>query len=159
MNIDKYEWVFDFEEDELMQSGCVYLGEGSSRTVYAIDKNVVVKVAKDEIGERQNLTEWRVYDTANQEQRTLLAPIYELGQGEKYLLMRRANTNGSKVPNYSLLDPLIEEFNLLLDDLNNTASWGLIEDFDVCIDYGCDYETRKEYDDTMLRQNLWKNVF
>lgn len=156
MDISVYQWIFEIDsEEEVEQRGGKCVGEGSSRRVYAIDDTVVLKIAKDEIGRRQNLIEYRVYNRANEDQRAWLAPVYEKTLNDKFLLMRRANTDDvSYVPELRVLEPLIEEFKLLQDDLTELSSWGEIEGEIVCVDYGCDQETRNEYDDTMLSDSL-----
>lgn len=57
----------------------------------------------------------------------------------------------TEIPDYSTLERLIKKFDLLVGDLFDSSSWGKYEGRVVCINYGCDEQTRKEYDDFLLR--------
>lgn len=55
----KFDKIFD-----LLYSKYYRIGSGSSRTVFALDKNTVIKMAKNEKGIAQNLAELRVFEKA-----------------------------------------------------------------------------------------------
>lgn len=55
----KFDKVFDVLYNKYYQ-----IGEGSSRIVFALDKNTVIKMAKDDSGMAQNLAELRVFEKA-----------------------------------------------------------------------------------------------
>ena len=55
----KFDKIFD-----LLYSKYYRIGSGSSRSVFALDKNTVIKMAKNEKGIAQNLAELRVFEKA-----------------------------------------------------------------------------------------------
>lgn len=62
---------FDFEDSpmfdkiyDVLYNKYHQIGEGSSRIVFALDKNTVIKMAKDDSGMAQNLAELRVFEKA-----------------------------------------------------------------------------------------------
>ncbi len=62
---------FDFEDTpkfdkvfDILYSRYYKIGSGSSRRVWALDKNTVIKMAKDRRGMAQNLVELRVFETS-----------------------------------------------------------------------------------------------
>lgn len=58
-NNPKFDKIFD-----LLYSKYYKIGSGSSRRVWALDKNTVIKMAKNEKGIAQNLAELRVFEKA-----------------------------------------------------------------------------------------------
>lgn len=57
----KFDKIFD-----LLYSKYYRIGSGSSRIVFALDKNTVIKMAKNEKGIAQNLAELRVFEKASE---------------------------------------------------------------------------------------------
>ena len=90
MNKEDYEYIYDMDESDLV-SLYKYIGAGSSRRVYAINNEVVIKFAYSEMGDRQNATEWQVYKNANERERQILAPVFDMDAGDRMLIMERAN--------------------------------------------------------------------
>lgn len=56
-DIPMFDKIFD-----VLYGKYYYIGEGSSRAVFALDKNTVIKMAKDDRGMAQNLRELIVFE-------------------------------------------------------------------------------------------------
>lgn len=149
--MNQYDCIDTLEEEDL-EGEYKCIGEGSSRRVYALDDYMVVKVAKDDIGYSQNMTEYRIYKGANEEERQVLAPVIDESRGGYMILMRRAKVENQDVDEQSLyiLNEIITKHELLEEDLISPDSWGIIDSQVVCIDYGCTKSIRNKYDDTMI---------
>lgn len=126
-----------------------YLGEGISRKVYAIDKNYVVKVSKNRDGIYQNRIEHYVYTHVSKELKKYLCPIVCFNT-EK-IIMRRAiplykyhksewvdlNKVRPEESSQDDLNRLAKKFMLEYEDVLSTSSWGVYNNENVLIDYGC----------------------
>ena len=133
-----------------------YIGSGSSRRVFDLGNGYVVKVAKNRAGIAQNKMEYKISltDLSN-----LFAKVIQVSEDFYALIMEKADKidNFSYVCNYFKARSIIEvlklkeiqdihyRYNLLLNDLCRTSSWGIINGRPVIIDYGFTREIRKRY--------------
>jgi hypothetical protein len=126
-----------------------FLGEGISRRVYSINEYYVVKVAKVDDGRYQNRVENYVYTHAPKNMIKYLCPI--LWFEPDRIIMRKAiplsNILKDKYINlknirpekesYMDLNKLTNNFILFPEDIISTSSWGILDNKNVLIDYGC----------------------
>jgi hypothetical protein len=127
----------------------VFLGEGLCRRVYSINEDYVVKVAKIDGGRYQNQIENHVYTHANKNFLKYLCPIVWFEPDR--IIMRRAipfsslskekyidlKTIRPEKESYTDLNKLTKHFILDPDDIVSTSSWGILNNENVLIDYGC----------------------
>lgn len=142
-----------------------FLGEGIARKVFALNKNLVVKVAKGEEGIHQNYVESYVFKNAPYHIKRYLCPV--LIYNRKFLIMPRADTHlNIKKKSFVKLTELRDEesveediselgekFLLFKEDLYVHSSWGFINDNYYLIDYGCTSEKGDLYYDFLMRLN------
>jgi len=126
-----------------------FLGEGISRKVYSINDDYVVKVAKLDDGNYQNKVETHVYTHARKHLFKYLCPILWF-ENDK-IIMRRAIPFSSFIKEkyidlktirpekeaYDDLNRLTIDFMLDAEDIVSTSSWGVYNNQNVLIDYGC----------------------
>ena len=126
-----------------------FLGEGISRMVYSINENYVVKVAKIDDGSYQNKVENLVYTHASRHLLKYLCPIVYF-QPDR-IIMRKAIPLSSVIKKkyidlriirpekqaYYDLTKLTKDFILDAEDIISTSSWGIYNNQNVLIDYGC----------------------
>jgi hypothetical protein len=133
-----------------------YIGSGSSRRVFDLGNGYVVKVAKNRAGIAQNKMEYKIslINPSN-----LFAKVIQVSEDFYALIMEKADKidNFSYVCNYFKARSIVEvlklkeiqnihnRYNLLLNDLCRTSSWGIINGRPVIIDYGFTREIRKRY--------------
>jgi len=142
--------------DEL-NSRFLFLGEGISRSVFAIDNNYVVKIAKGREGLYQNRVENYVYTHSRTEHRKYLCPIIwtkpdiivmpraiQLSSltSDKYISLRTIRPENTA--HRDLLN-LAKRFYLYYDDIKSVSSWGIINNIAMLIDYGCTNEEGDRY--------------
>ena len=164
MNIIK-EFNINIDEVERLVNGSLdgleFLGEGSSRIVYAMNDDIVLKIPKNDFGNAQNQNEHKIYkrykDTQYQE---FLAPCFNLLIGDKQVnLMVRTEPISEemelevefsslsmmigvfgKEDQYKLFTEFLEillDNSLLEGDLHEMSSWGFYKSIPILIDYGC----------------------
>jgi hypothetical protein len=126
-----------------------FLGEGICREVYAIDEDYVVKVAKKDDGCYQNRVENYVYTHASKDLLKYLCPIVWF-QPDR-IIMRRAIPLSTLITDkyidpktirpekeaYDDLNKFTQKFILYPEDIISTSSWGVYNNENVLIDYGC----------------------
>ena len=126
-----------------------FLGEGISREVYSISDDYVVKVAKIDDGRYQNRVENHVYTHATKNLVKYLCPIVWFEPDR--IIMRKATPLSSLIKEqyidlktirpekeaYADLNKLTKDFILLAEDIMATSSWGIYNNENVLIDYGC----------------------
>lgn len=126
-----------------------FLGEGISRKVYSINEEYVVKVAKIDDGNYQNRVENYVYTHAPSNMIKYLCPIVWF-EPER-IIMRKAiplstlikskYINLKKIrpekESYIDLNKLTNDFILFAEDIISTSSWGILNNENVLLDYGC----------------------
>lgn len=105
------------------------LGGGIHRTgyVYALDASKVIKVAIGNAGRASNLLEYAIFaNLSATEYARWLAPVFEVSDGGRYLLMARAE--------FPTHDRYPERLPVFLSDCKY-SNYGLFEKRWVCIDY------------------------
>ena len=126
-----------------------FLGEGISRKVYSINEDYVIKVAKVDDGSYQNRVENHVYTHATKNLLKYLCPIVWFEPDK--IIMRRAIPLSSFIKEkyidlktirpekeaYDDLSKLTKNFILYSEDIISTSSWGILNNENVLIDYGC----------------------
>ncbi|MBU3182342.1 hypothetical protein [Clostridium psychrophilum] len=126
-----------------------FLGEGISREVYSINKYYVIKVAKIDDGSYQNRIENHVYTHATPNLIKYLCHIVWFEPTR--IIMRRAIPISSIIKNkyidlktirpekesYADIIKLAQNFMLDAEDIISTSSWGIYNNENVLIDYGC----------------------
>lgn len=128
----------------------MYMGEGISRKVFAINDKYVIKIAKGMEGLYQNKVELYVFKHCGERYRKYLCPI--VWNKPDMLVMPRAVPLKSIEPSLKKVDlknirseseayedimRLTKKFLLLKDDIQSASSWGKINDIPLLIDYGC----------------------
>ncbi|WP_455715897.1 hypothetical protein [Anaerosporobacter sp.] len=150
--MDKY--IIDFEviKKELRHGTYIYIGSGSSRSVFDLNNGYVVKAAINRGGIYQNKVEYNVY---NQEHTALFAPILTMSEDAMFLIMKKGEkllSLSQVIQYYDVRDmrQLVErpyfvdirrKYGLARGDLVRRSSWGIVDEVPVLIDYG--YTGRK----------------
>lgn len=149
---DWFEHIY-YSDINSIDSTYKYLAEGSSRLIYAISDDLIVKIATCRDGVRQCRTESRVYRHCGSYLRRYLSPVLYHRHG--MIVMARAvplvnneYVTGDPPVNLSQVGPpevvakdlrtLSKKFDLLYEDLISATSWGHVKDRLVLIDYGCE---------------------
>jgi len=132
-----------------------YIGSGSGRKVFDLGNGYVVKVAKNSKGVAQNKAEFEIASGCRSR---LFAKIPIASRDFSLLIMEKADRirHMSKVWSYynvssnkelfqlkELMD--IPTYGLLLPDLRKSASWGIIKNRPVIIDYGFTWYVKNKY--------------
>lgn len=132
------------------------VGMGSGRIVYDIGNGYVVKKARNKKGLAQNKAEFKI---AAGSRSSLIADVMSVSMDYMYLIMEKAEKIGSveTVCRYFGVSSLKELFrmkffreflhknDLLLPDLYQKSSWGIINGRPVLVDYGFTKDVRKYY--------------
>ena len=143
-----FQRIYNMSINEINQK-FTFLGEGISRSVFAVNNKYVIKVAKGREGLYQNKIEKYVYIHAGKRLRKYLCPILWWRPG--MLVMPKAIQLSSLISeefvdlkkirkeanSYKEINELAEKFYLLYEDIEAVSSWGIINDIPVLIDYGC----------------------
>lgn len=125
------------------------LGQGDSRKVFALNEDLVLKLAKGVEGVYQNSVEHYVFTHAEVKLSLYLCPVVWFTP--RMLVMRRAIPLSStthkkhinlgavrKEPNAPMdLYNLTNKFMLYYEDIISVSSWGILKGLNVLIDYGC----------------------
>ena len=133
-----------------------YIGSGSSRRVYSINNNTVLKEAKNKTGYAQNQAEYQIYTRYRS---SLFAPILAISPDFHYLIMRKGDpvrharvifhyydvSNYRQLFHLPIFQQMLEHTDLAVEDLRRLSSWGLIHGQPVLIDYGFTKEVRRKY--------------
>ncbi|BDC02631.1 hypothetical protein LTX14_000157 [Clostridium perfringens] len=142
-----------------------FLGEGIARKVFALNKNLVVKVAKGEDGFHQNFVESYIFKNAPYKLKRYLCPV--LLYNKRILIMPRAEifpnirrktfVDLKKLREENSIEEDIytlgEKYFLFKEDLYVHSSWGIINDTYYLIDYGCTSEEGDLYYDLIMKIN------
>ena len=142
-----------------------FLGEGIARKVFALNKNLVVKVAKGEDGLHQNFVESYIFKNAPYNLKRYLCPV--LLYNKRILIMPRAEVfpdirrktfvDLKRLREESSIEEDIytlgEKYFLFKEDLYVHSSWGIINDNYYLIDYGCTSCEGDLYYDFLMRTN------
>jgi len=133
-----------------------YIGSGSSRRVFDLGNGYVVKVAKNNAGIAQNKMECKISSTDSS---NLFAKVIKASDDFYAIVMKKADKiyNFSYVCDYYNVESITDviklkkfqniqyKYNLLLNDLCRTSSWGIINGKPIIIDYGFTREIREKY--------------
>ncbi|MDP4143797.1 MAG: hypothetical protein Q8936_04845 [Bacillota bacterium] len=146
---DEFNRIYDMDLHEINHK-FKYIGEGSSRAVYALDNRLVIKVATCKSGYSQCKLENHIFNDVSDNLKDYLCPIIWYRPG--MIVMPRAypltnvmnredDVNLSKIgrgkQGYKDLRYLSKKYNLLFDDIIAPSSWGFLDGKLVLIDYGC----------------------
>lgn len=147
-----------FMDREKLSRKYELIGRGSSRAVFEIDKNYVLKVPTSEKGIYQCRVEYKLYSIVNDYYKRYLCPI-ELYENNRLIMKKAVPLKKSSYPRgfriYDLLNLetrnefrydlkyLANTYDLLYVDLLNISSWGKFNGRYVLVDYGC---TNRIYD-------------
>ena len=143
----------------------LFLGEGISRVVFALNNSLVLKVAKSSDGFMQNFIENYVYNTCPNNLKKYLCPV--IFCNTKYLIMLRTtpyvDIYNEKFIDISILrdEPtakddlslLANNFHLFKDDLNKVSSWGILNNQCYLIDYGCNNPSSDDFYNNLMINN------
>ncbi|MFL0269076.1 hypothetical protein [Candidatus Clostridium radicumherbarum] len=147
-----------FMDREKLSRKYKLIGRGSSRAVFEIDKNYVLKVPTSEKGIYQSRVEYKLHSIVDEHYKKYLCPI-ELFENNRLLMKKAVPLKKSLYPRgfriYDLLywedrneyrydlRYLANTYDLLYVDLLNISSWGKYNGRYVLVDYGC---TNRIYD-------------
>lgn len=143
---DWFERVYKMDRDEISRRFPL-LAAGSSRLVYTVNRDFVIKVATKRDGYDQCSRENRVYKNVDNSLKRYLCPVVWYRPG--MIAMQRAvpilplhmlrGDPQISAPDsvYRDLMVLSKRFNLLYEDLLSETSWGYLGNRLVLIDYGC----------------------
>ncbi len=148
-----------------LKKNLLFLGEGISRIVFALNDYLVLKVAKSFDGAMQNFIENYVYTKCPNNLKKYLCPV--IFCNKKYLIMLRTipylNIYNENFINISNLrdEPTAENdilllannFDLFKDDLTKISSWGILNNEYYLIDYGCNNPFSDEFYKNLMINN------
>ena len=134
----------------------MYIGSGSSRRVYDLGNDYVVKIAKNDAGIEQNRAEYYI---SSEDYFGIFAEVSGVSNDYRMLVMRKAKKikDIRSVWNYfnaedkyefrhsKQMQRLKEKYRLLLGDFEKTSSWGIIDGRPVIIDYGFTRYVQRKY--------------
>jgi len=158
-NIELFEKIFLMSKTDI-ERNYEYLGEGSGRTVYAINKRFVIKLSKSKGGDKQCEMEEHIFNNVPKHSKKYLCPV--VFYKDDMIIMKRATSlvknSEDKTKNifrflgisvedpfYKKINKLVDIFDLLYGDVKSLSSWGLLDGQLVLIDYGCTYKIYKKY--------------
>lgn len=161
LNDDLFEKIFLMSKRDIVKN-YLYVGEGAGRTVYAINKQYVIKLAKSKGGEKQCKMEDYIFKNIPQDLKKCLCPV--VWYKDDMIIMERAislvKNKEDKHKNvfkllgisvedsfYKKVNKLVDIYDLLFGDVKSLSSWGLLDGQLVLIDYGCTNEIYKRYFD------------
>lgn len=140
-----------------------FLGEGIARRVYALNDNLVVKVAKNNPdGYHQNFVEEYIYYNSPGYIKRYLCPIYYCT--DRIIIMRRALPYNKYLNKNSYInlreirdepsvvkdiEDLVSDYYLFRSDIFSSRSWGIVNDSFYLIDFGCTSNFGDSYYDTL----------
>lgn len=135
------------------------IGRGSSRAVFAVSKNYVLKVPTSEKGIYQCRVEYDIFTNSDEYFKKYLCPIV-LFENDRLLMKRAVPLKNMMYPvRLSIFNLLPREernefkhdlkllaktYDLLYNDIMNISSWGIYKGEYVLVDYGC---TNRIYDE------------
>lgn len=147
---------FDELHSEVKNGTFQLIGTGSSRRVYDLGNEHVLKVAKDIRGIHQNTAEHKIYQL---QKSNMFAEILAVSEDYRFLVMPKATkiNNMSIVYNFykvkdfkrlfklHSLDEDIKLNKLGKGDLRRATSWGIINEVPLIIDYGLTHSIYYKY--------------
>ncbi len=147
---------YDVISNRIEQKSLPVVGIGTGRVVYDLGNGYVVKKARNRKGLAQNRAEYQI---ATRSRSDLLADVISVSDDYIYLIMKKADkvTSFDLVRSYYKVKNLRELFGLdkfyqliknnglLLPDLYQKTSWGIINGKPVLIDFGFTKDVRRYY--------------
>ena len=147
---------YDVISNRIEQKSLPVVGIGTGRVVYDLGNGYVVKKARNRKGLAQNRAEYQI---ATRSRSDLLADVISVSDDYIYLIMKKADkvTSFDLVRSYYKVKNLRELFGLdkfyqliknnglLLPDLYQKTSWGIINGKPVPIDFGFTKDVRRYY--------------
>lgn len=143
----QYHDIISNEEQEIVSKvenkGYRKLGSGTSRIVFSLNQNEVVKIPRPSSenynGVLDNKTEYKQYKKASTEQKKLLAPVHNVGSNYQWLVMEKSTQIRGHESEIS--DKFFDQCeNANINLLGDMVSWnvGYIQsnNQDCLIDYG-----------------------
>lgn len=153
-----FKLFFSFNQIMLNISRGYYrsLGSGSSRIVFDMGNGNVIKMAKNDAGIAQNISEYKISSIDHSK---LFAKVIQASKDFKILIMEKAEKinnisyilyyfdfkNKSEMLKSKKLQKIRSNYNLLLGDLYKKSSWGIINGRPVIVDYGFTKEVMERY--------------
>ncbi|MFW2490589.1 hypothetical protein ACN077_18790 [Clostridium chromiireducens] len=148
--------IFDEIMLNIMRGYYRYIGSGSSRDVFDLGNEYVIKVAKNKAGIAQNKYEYKISAYDNSE---LFAKVIQVSTDFRFLIMQKADkinniadvwkyfnvTNKKELFELEELQCIKKNYNLLLGDFARNSNWGLINGRPVIIDYGFTRGVKNKY--------------
>jgi len=136
-NIELFEKIFLMSKIDV-ERNYEYIGEGSGRTVYALNKRYVIKLSKSKGGDKQCEMEEYIFKNAPRYLKKYLCPI--VWHKDDMVIMKSATTlfknNEYKHKNvfrhlgisvndpfYKKTNKLVDIFDLLYGDVKSLSSW------------------------------------
>jgi hypothetical protein len=100
---------------------------GSSRDVFKIHAERVVKVAKNATGAKQNKTEYDVYMNATLKEKHRLTPVIDISDDNSVLIVSIVEPfpENANIPSFAILKDLIYRYDLYEPDLEEKENWGV----------------------------------
>ncbi len=147
---------FDMISLNIRKRNYRYIGSGSGRRVYDLGDGYVVKVAKNNKGIAQNKAEHHI---SSSEHSNIFAKTIQVSEDFRMLIMVKAvrirdlsevrkyfNVKSNKeLFQLNEIKSVCTSHNLILNDLYKTASWGMVNNCPVIIDYGFTHSVRVNY--------------
>lgn len=132
------------------------IGTGSGRLVFDLEDGYVVKVAKNQKGIAQNITEYQI---ANIDHSDLLAKIIAASEKFDAIIMEKAEfySNFREIRDYFQvknnrelfrrkdIQHIMREYKLVPHDLYRIDSWGMVHERPVIVDYGFTWNVKRKY--------------
>ena len=158
-NTELFEKIFLMSKTDVERT-YEYIGEGSGRTVYALNKRYVIKLSKSKGGDKQCEMEEYIFNNAPRYLKKYLSPV--IWYRDDMIIMKSATSlvkNGEYKhknifrhlgisvddPFFKKINKLVDIFDLLYGDVKSLSSWGLLDGQLVLIDYGCTNKIYKKY--------------
>jgi len=143
----QYHDIISNKEQEIVSKvesrGYKKLGSGTSRIVFSLNPNEVVKIPRPSSenynGKLDNKTEYKQYNRANTEQKKLLAPVHKVGSKYQWLVMEKSpqiRGHESEISDAFFDQCETANINLLGDMLGWNVGYIPSNNQDCLIDYG-----------------------
>jgi len=143
----QYHDIISNEEQEIVSKieseGYRKLGSGTSRLVFLLNNNEVVKIPRPKTenynGVADNKKEYKQYQKSNTEQKKLLAPVHKVGSNYQWLVMEKSpQIRGHES---EITDAFFDQCeNANIDLLGDMVGWNVgyipSNNQDCLIDYG-----------------------
>ena len=133
-----------------------YIGSGSSRDVFEMNNEYVIKVARNNAGIEQNKTEYKI---SNNKKYDVFANVVYASNNYKFIIMKKAKrikqiydvwyyfnvSSKQQFINLRLIREIVNRYGLIINDLCRENSWGIINGRIKIIDYGFTRRVKERY--------------